>query len=98
MTVLNYEQYIFLILKSFNLFVIFLQSRIFESEGFKKFFRIDLRNLNNLAKNQKRLGVTYRYNNWKIQKVLNVQKKKRDMYASVSELKLKLQLWARSIT
>lgn len=56
----------FAILKCFNMFFIFLQSRIYDSEGFKKFIKTDLKKLISLAKNYKRMALTYRFNNWKL--------------------------------
>lgn len=43
------QSLLFLILKSVNLFFIFLQSRIYESESFWQFIRVDLRRLLKLA-------------------------------------------------
>jgi hypothetical protein len=48
------------------MFFIFLQSRIYESEGFNKFIKTDLKKLISLAKNYKRMALTYRFNNMKI--------------------------------
>ena len=95
---IDYEQAIYLTLKSLNLFFIFLQSRIFESMAFHKFVRSELRKLISLAKNHKKMAITYRYNNWKIQKVLTIQSKKKQMQEGVSELKVKLSVWKQMIT
>jgi len=56
----------FAIFKCFNLFFIFLQSRVYESESFKKFAKGDLKKLIAMAKNYKRLSLTYRFNNMKL--------------------------------
>lgn len=52
------------------MFFIFLQSRIFQSDAFRRFVRNDLRKLVAMAKNYKKMALTYRYNNWKIQRIL----------------------------
>lgn len=52
--------------KALNLFFIFLQARIYESEGFAKFQRSNLRSLMMLGANYKSLIITYIYNNKKL--------------------------------
>lgn len=84
------EGLFFLILKSLNLFHIFLQSRIYESSEFWQFIRVDLRRLINLANSAKRVAISYRYNNWKLQKIVTLQQKKRKMYEAVAELRVKM--------
>lgn len=64
---------LFLLLKSFNLFFIFLQSRVYQSEAFWEFIRVDIRRLLKLAQSYKSMAMTYRYNNWKLQKIVTVQ-------------------------
>jgi hypothetical protein len=94
---LNRESLIYIILKSINLFHIFLQSRIYESEGFWKFVRIDLRRLLNMANNYKKFTMAYRLNNLKLQQIVNTQQIKKEMYKGVGELKYKLQVWQQMI-
>ena len=48
------------------MFFIFLQSRIYESEGFMKFMKSDVPRLMALAQNYKRFAMAYRYNNKKL--------------------------------
>lgn len=66
--------------------------------AFHKFLRQDLRKLLSLAKNQKKMAITFRYNNWKIQKVLSMQQRKKKMVEGVAELKMKLTIWKQMIT
>ena len=87
---------LFLILKSLNLFFIFLQSRIYSSEAFWEFIRVDLRRLLRLASSYKSLAMTYRYNNWKLQKIVTVQQRKTKMYEGVAELKMKMNHYLKS--
>lgn len=63
---LNEEHLKLLILKCMNMFFIFLQSRIYESDSFHTFMKRDLRKLMNLAKTYKKSTVTQRFNNWKL--------------------------------
>lgn len=60
------QSLLFLILKGLNLFFIFLQSRIYSSDAFWEFIRVDLRRLLKLASSYKSMAMTYRYNNWKL--------------------------------
>lgn len=46
---INYDYLGLLIVKCFNLFFIFMQLRIYESDAFKKFMKRDLRRLITLA-------------------------------------------------
>ena len=55
-----------------NLFFIFLQARIYESHGFSKFVRVDLRSMMNMGVNFKRLIITYIYNNKKLEQIIQV--------------------------
>lgn len=80
----------FLVLKSINLFFIFLQARIYTSESFWQFIRVDLRRLLKLAQNYKKMAMTYRYNNWKLQKIVTTQQRKQKMYEGVAELRMKM--------
>ena len=52
--------------------------------------REDLRSLLKLANNYKRLAMTYRYNNWKLQKIVSVQEKKQEMEQGVERLRVKM--------
>lgn len=83
----------YFILKSFNLFCIFLLARIYQSDDFWKFMRIELRRLLRIGNHYKKLAMTYRYNNWKLQKIITVQQRKKKMYEGVAELKTKISLW-----
>lgn len=56
----------FFMVKAMNFFFILLQSRIYDSEGFSKFMRVDLRSLMNMGMNFKCMIMTYAYNNQKI--------------------------------
>lgn len=87
---------LYLVLKSANLFFIFLQSRIYESDSFKQFMREDLRRLLVLAKQYKSMAMTYRYNNWKLQKIVTVQQRKQKMYEGVAELRMKMAHYIRA--
>lgn len=80
-------------LKCFNLFFIFLQCRIYESEGFDKFMKRDLRKLISLANNYKKLSSAYRYNNWKLQKVVASQQNRQKMYEGVARLKMNIKIF-----
>jgi hypothetical protein len=92
----NGQSLMFLILKSLNLFFIFLQSRIYESDSFWQFMREDLRRLHRLATSYKRMAMTYRYNNWKLQKIVTVQQRKQKMYEGVAELRVKMAHYQRA--
>lgn len=74
-----------------------MQSRIYESDSFYKFMRNERRRLMSLAKNYKRQAITFRFNNWKIQKIVGLQQKKLSIYKGVAELKMKLQIWQRLV-
>ena len=67
---LNGDHLKMLILKCLNMFFIFLQSRIYESEAFTRFIKRDLKKLLGLAKTYKKSAITYRFNNWKLQKII----------------------------
>jgi len=84
---------LFACFKCFNLFFLFLQSRIYTSDGFTRFVKRDLKKLVALAKNYKRVAMTYRFNNEKLQKVITAEENKKKMYKGVSEFKLKMELW-----
>jgi hypothetical protein len=81
---LNESQLKFLILKCLNMFFIFLQNRIYESESFHKFMKRDLRKLMTIAKSYKRQSLTFRFNNWKLQKIVTTQKNLKTMYNGVA--------------
>ncbi len=49
--------------KALNFFFIITQIRIYESEGFQKFMRVDLRQLMTMANNYKAHIIKYMYNN-----------------------------------
>lgn len=53
--------------------------------------RVDLRKLMSLASHYKRWAMTFRFNNWKLQKIITLQQRKKKMYEGVAELKLKVQ-------
>ena len=40
--------------------------------------------------------MTYRYNNWKLQKIVTVQQRKQKMYEGVAELRVKMAHYMRS--
>lgn len=56
--------------KALNFFFIIMQSRVYESEGFQKFMRVDLRQLMNMANNFKQRIITYIYNNKKLEDII----------------------------
>lgn len=87
---------VLLALKSANLFFIFLQSRVYESAAFWQFVREDLRRLLALAQQYKRMAMTFRYNNWKLQKIVTVQQRKQKMYEGVAELRMKMAHYIRA--
>ena len=55
--------------------------------------RSDLKKILSIGNHYKRLAITYRYNNWKLQKIITLQQRKKKMYEGVAELKMKIQLW-----
>ena len=80
---LNIENLSYLLLKATNLFFIFLQARIYKSEGFKKFIRVDLRSIMNMGKNYKKDIMTFMYNNKKLEKIIQVQQNRKQMIKDV---------------
>lgn len=50
-----------------------------------------MRKLMSLATHYKRWALTFRFNNWKLQKIITLQQRKKKMYEGVAELKLKVQ-------
>jgi hypothetical protein len=64
---LNKQNLFYFILKSFNLFFIFLLIRIYRSAGYKKFIRTDLRAYLVMASNYKSEIMAYFYNNKKLE-------------------------------
>lgn len=70
-----------------NLFFIFLQARIYESPGFAKFVRADLRLIMNMGMNFKRQIISYIYNNKKLEQIIQVQQMKKHMNNQLDELK-----------
>jgi len=80
---LNFENLSYLLLKATNLFFIFLQARIYKSEGFKKFMRVDLRSIMNMGKNYKKDIMTFMYNNKKLEKIIQVQQNRKQMIKDV---------------
>lgn len=40
------------------------------------------------------MAITYRFNNWKLQKIAALQQNKNLLYEVVAELKEKLKMWA----
>jgi hypothetical protein len=79
----NFENLSYLLLKATNLFFIFLQARIFKSEGFTKFMRVDLRSIMNMGKNYKKDIMTFMYNNKKLEKIIQVQQNRKQMIKDV---------------
>ncbi len=69
-----------------NLFFIFLQSRIYVSDGFNKFRRVNLRYLMNMGVNYKKIIMTYIYNNKKLEEIIQLQQKKKLMYKKLEGL------------
>lgn len=69
-----------------NLFFIFLQARIYDSEGYQKFVRSDLRSLMSMGVNFKSMIITYVYNNRKLQDIIQVQQRKKNMRKQLDEL------------
>lgn len=80
---LNFENLSYLLLKATNLFFIFLQARIYKSEGFEKFMREDLRSIMNMGKNYKKDIMTFMYNNKKLEKIIQVQQNRKQMIKDV---------------
>lgn len=80
---LNFENLSYLLLKATNLFFIFLQARIYKSEGFTKFMRVDLRSIMNMGKNYKKDIMTFMYNNKKLEKIIQVQQNRKQMIKDV---------------
>jgi len=70
----------FAIFKCFNMFFLFLQSRIYLSEAFSRFVKRDLKKLVALAKNYKRAALTYRFNNDKLQKIISSEENRKKMF------------------
>jgi hypothetical protein len=58
--------------------------------------REDLRRLLRLATSYKKMAMTYRYNNWKLQKIVTVQQRKQKMYEGVAELRVKMAHFQRA--
>ena len=69
---LNINNFHHLLLKTVTLFFIFLQARIYKSEGFKKFMREDLRSLLDIGKKYKKNIITSIFNNEKIENIIKV--------------------------
>lgn len=86
----------YFILKGLNLFFVFLLMQIYESAGYKKFIRTDLRTYLVMAGNYKADIMAYFYNNKKLEQVITTQQKKNKMYKEVNELKNEVQRWKRA--
>ncbi len=83
----------FFILKSMNLFFIFLLTQIYSSDGYKKFIRCDLRNYLLMANNFKSEIMAYFYNNTKLEKMITIQQKKKKMHDGVDEIAKDVKKW-----
>ena len=83
----------YFILKSMNLFFIFLLIQIYKSKGYKKFLRTDLRAYLVMATNYKGYIQAYFYNNRKLEKMIQIQQKKKKMYDEVSSLRSEVIQW-----
>jgi hypothetical protein len=55
--------------------------------------RQDLRKLMSIGNHYKRMSITFRYNNWKLQKIITLQQRKKKMYEAVAELKMKVAVF-----
>jgi hypothetical protein len=73
--------------KALNFFFIITQIRIYESEAFKKFMRVDLRQLMTMANNYKANIIKYMYNNKKLEDIIKSQQKTKLMYKDLQKLK-----------
>lgn len=80
-------------MKSLNLFFIFLLIQIYKSVGYKKFLRTDLRAYLVMATNYKAQIQAYFYNNKKLEKMIQIQQKKKKMYDEVKSLKSEVIEW-----
>lgn len=94
-TELEMQNLFFFMVKALNLFFIFMQTRIYDSEGFSKFQRSKLRSLMMMGSNYKRMIITYIYNNKKLQNIIRVQQKKKHMNDQLEELKDEVRVFQR---
>lgn len=69
---LDAQNLYYFILKSMNLFFIFLLVQIYRSNGYKKFIRSDLRTYLVMANKSKAYIMAYFYNNRKLEKMIQI--------------------------
>lgn len=93
---LDVQNLYYFILKSMNLFFIFLLIQIYKSDGYKKFLRTDLRAYLVMAKNYKGYIMAYFYNNRKMEKMIQIQQKKTQMYKQVKSLQDEVLKWRQA--
>lgn len=93
---LDTQNLYYFVLKSMNLFFIFLLVQIYRSNGYKKFLRSDLRTYLVMANNYKAFIMTYFYNNRKLEKMIQIQQKKKKMYNGLEELGKDVKKWKRA--
>ena len=77
----------YLMMKCLILFLIFLQTRIYESQGFQHFQRETLKQIIDIANNFKSLIISYKFNNQKLIKIIKRQIKRKKMFENASELR-----------
>lgn len=76
----------FFMVKALNFFFIIMQSRVYESEGFQKFMRVDMRQIMSMANNYKSSIIKYVYNNKKLEDIIKSQQKTKLCYKNLDTL------------
>jgi len=82
----------FIILKAFTYYFVTLQIQIFNSTAYKRYLRRDFQKFKNMAET-KGMGIIWRHNNMKIQKLKQQEQENDKMNDMVSNLKRILKNW-----
>lgn len=91
----NTANVVYILLKAFTYFLVSLQIQIFNAKTYKeKFVKKDLEKFLDQAQT-KGLCITYKFNNYKLQKLAEKQHNKKEMENSLVELKRKLKNWQK---